>query len=189
MEGGLIKARSFEADNQASEVTTRSFGLSKAGWKVMDPATGNAASSGKTMPPAGGSPAIAGGHGKYDNAIDDNPSTVWSTLQRDTTATALFPQDISIDMGKSQTIKAFTYLPRQDKKTDGIADRYIIYTSEDGGNWQEAARGEFANIRANPLEQRVPLSHPVTCRYFKFSITHVVSGNGVAVAEVGVSVQ
>jgi alpha-L-fucosidase len=169
-EGGLIKARGFEANNQASEVTTHSFGLSKTGWKVMDPTD-------------------AGGHSKYDNAIDDNPSTVCSTLQKDTTTTSSFPQDIAVDMGKPQTIKAFTYLPRQDKKIDGTADRYVFYTSEEGVNWQEAARGEFANIRANPLEQRVPLSHPVTCRYFKFSITHVVSGNGVTVAEVGVNVQ
>lgn len=180
--GGEVKARSFEADNQASEVATRSLGLSKAGWKVIDPAaTGN--------PSATGASATGRGHGNYAHAIDDDPATVWSTQARDSSAAGQFPQDISIDMGKLQNITAFTYLARQDKKTDGIADRYIFYSSEDGVNWLKVAEGEFANIRSNPLEQLVPLPHPVSSRYFKFSITHVVSGNGVAVAEVGVTVR
>jgi alpha-L-fucosidase len=113
---------------------------------------------------------------------------VWSTLQKDSAAVAKFPQDISIDMGKAGTIRAFTYLPRQDKKTDGIADRYAFYTSEDGTSWQKATEGEFANIRSNPLEQVVRLDHPVSARYFKFSILHTVGGNGVTVAEVGVRI-
>ena len=91
-------------------------------------------------------------------------------------------------MGKIQSIKAFTYLPRQDKKTDGIVDRYIFYTSNDGQNWEQAAIGEFANIRSNPVMQVVQPAHVVNARYFKFSILHVVSGNGVTVAELGVKV-
>ena len=91
-------------------------------------------------------------------------------------------------MGKTQKITAFTYLPRQDKRTEGIADRYIFYTSNDAINWQTATEGEFGNIRSNPLEQSVPLSHPVSSRYFKFSVLHVVGGNGVTVAEIGVKV-
>lgn len=162
--GGLVKARSFEGDNTASEVTTRELGLSKAGWRVIEP----------------------GGRGHYGFAVDEDERTVWSTLQKDTSAVAVFPQDISIDMGKSQTIKAFTYLPRQDKRTDGIADRYIFYTAGDGINWQKVAEGEFSNIKSNPIEQVVPLDHPVRARYFTFSVLHVVGGNGVVVAELGV---
>jgi alpha-L-fucosidase len=160
--GGIIKARCFEGD-MGGEVTVREPGLSKSGWRVMDP--------------AGGRTALA---------IDDDERTVWSTLQKDSSVIVKFPQEISIDMGKEQTIKAFTYLPRQDKRTAGTADRYIFYTGMDGVNWEKAAEGEFANIRANPLEQVIPLSHPLKARYFKFSIQHVVGGNGVAVAEVGV---
>ncbi|HEX9512437.1 MAG TPA: discoidin domain-containing protein [Puia sp.] len=174
--GGTVKARCFEADNQASEVTARALGLSKTGWRVLDPAPANPGSAGKE-----GSTA--------HNAIDEDPTTLWSTLQKDSSAMGQFPQDISIDMGKPQMIKAFTYLPRQDKKTEGIADRYIFYSSSDGVTWEKIAEGEFANIRSNPLEQLVPLPHPVSSQYFKFSIVHVVSGNGVAVAEVGVKVQ
>jgi alpha-L-fucosidase len=91
-------------------------------------------------------------------------------------------------MGKEYAIKAFTYLPRQDKRTAGIADGYVFYISEDGTNWKKAAEGEFANIRSNPLEQVVTLTTPVSARWFRFSIVHVIAGNGVTVAEVGVKV-
>ncbi|MDP4245032.1 MAG: beta-galactosidase [Bacteroidota bacterium] len=172
---GIVRARSFEADHTASEVTTRELGLSKSGWKVIG-----------SVPEVGSDSARAGGRGRVEWAIDDVGRTVWSTLQRDSAAVASLPQELIIDMGKLETIRAFTYLPRQDKRTEGIADRYIFYTSKDGTNWQKAAEGEFANIKSNPLEQLVTLHHPLSARYFKFSILHVVSGNGVVVAEVGV---
>ena len=142
------------------EATTHAPGLSKTGWKVINPAPNSAL------------------------AIDADSKTVYSTIQ--TGAAATFPQEIAIDMGKPQTIKAFTYLPRQDKKPEGTADRYIFYTSTDGNTWQIAVEGEFGNIRANPLEQVVPLAASVNARYFKFAVTHVVSGNGVVIAEIGV---
>lgn len=162
-EFGLYK----EPAHLEASSTVREFGLSKAGWKVMEPGNGN-----------------SGVGGRYSLAIDEDERTVWSSLQKD--SAALFPQDISVDMGKVQTFKAFSYLPRQDKKTEGIADQYIFYISADGVNWQKVAEGEFSNIKSNPLEQVVQLGHAVTSRYFRFSVQHVVAGNGVVVAEVGV---
>jgi len=151
-----------------SAVRVRRLGLAKTGWKVMNEAS-------------------AGSDGR-ERAIDGDERTFWSTLEKDSPAVAIFPQDISIDMGKVQTIRAFTYLPRQDKKIEGIADRYEFYTSVDGTNWQKVAEGEFGNIRANPLEQVVSPEHPVSARYFRFSILHVVAGNGVTAAEVGIRI-
>jgi alpha-L-fucosidase len=165
--GGIIKARSFETGNKVSDVTTRQLGLSKAAWKVM---------------------GAAQGRNRFAAAIDDNEATIWSSIPRDSTAVAQFPQEIIIDMGSVQTVKAFTYLPRQDKKVAGIVDKYIFYTSEDGVAWKQVANGEFSNIQSNPVEQLIPLSNPVKTRYFKFSALHVVGGNGVAVAELGVKV-
>lgn len=166
--GGTVKARSFEADKKGSEVSVKEFTLSKSGWKIMG--------------------ASALNESKPEYAIDDDVNSLWSTLQKDSSAIARYPQEISVNMGKIQNIKAFTYLPRQDKKTDGIVDRYIFYTSNDGQNWEQAAIGEFANIRSNPVMQVVQPAHVVNARYFKFSILHVVSGNGVTVAELGVKV-
>lgn len=178
-DGGTVKARSFETDQQASETAMRELGLSKTAWKVLNP----------VAPGRGTGPGTGRGRNRQENAIDDVPFTVWNTVQQDTALVKPFPQDISVDMGQERTIRAFTYLPRQDKQTEGIADRYIFYTSTDGVNWQKAAEGEFSNIQSNPLEQVVPVPHPVTARYFKFSILHVTSGNGVTVAEVGVKGQ
>jgi alpha-L-fucosidase len=78
------------------------------------------------------------------------------------------------------------YLPRQDGKTEGIADKFAYYTSNNGVDWKQVASGEFSNIKANPVEQTVQLSAPVVARYFKFSVLHVVDGNTVSVAELGV---
>jgi len=113
-------------------------------------------------------------------------STAKATWPIKPAANATPPQDFTIDMGKPQTIKAFTYLPRQDKQSAGIVDRYAFYVSADGSNWQKAAEGEFGNIRANPLEQLVPLDHPQTARFFKFQALHVIEGNSVAPATLGI---
>ncbi len=166
-EFGLFK----EPAHLETPAVVRDFGLSKSGWKVMEAVSGNGNS---------------GERNRYAMAIDEDEKTVWSSLQKD--PAALFPQDISIDMGKVQTFTAFSYLPGQDKSMQGIglADKYVFYISNDGVTWQKVAEGEFSNIKANPLEQVVQLGHAVTSRYFRFSIQHVVAGNGVVIAEVGV---
>ncbi|WP_428329779.1 alpha-L-fucosidase [Mucilaginibacter sp.] len=166
--GGIVKARSFYADNTTGVLGTQKFDLSKSGWKVM----------GK----------ISRGDNNVSSSIDENAATFWSTLSNDSTKSIQYPQEISIDMGSVQNIKAFTYLPRQDKEKAGIADKYAFYTSNDGVKWEEAATGEFSNIKSNPVEQVVQLVKPVSRRYFKFAVLHVVSGNGIAVAELGVKI-
>jgi alpha-L-fucosidase len=116
---------------------------------------------------------------KTDNAalaIDDNESTF--------TATNL--STIVIDMGTANNISAFTYLPRQDKKTDGMVSAYVWAVSNDGVTWQSVAEGEFANIKSNPVEQLVPLQTSVKARYFKLTAIKVISGEGISVAEAGV---
>jgi alpha-L-fucosidase len=160
--GGLVKARSFEADGSSSEVTVSEWGLSKKDWKVLAPA----------------------GSDKASLAIDERAGTVYSSLGG--SGGGQFPREIAIDMGEEELIDAWTYLPRQDKKTGGIVDRYEFYTSADGKDWQKAAEGEFANIRSNPLEQVVRLDHPVQARYFKFAAVHVTDGEGMTIAELGV---
>jgi alpha-L-fucosidase len=167
--GGSIKAKSFETNNQSSETSLQQFGLSKSGWKVI-----------ASMAPVNESRAT--------NAIDENDNSLFSTLQNSPTGIA-WPQEISIDMGDAQTIKAFTYLPRQDKKTEGIADKYTFSTSMDGEHWEQVTTGEFSNIKANPVEQLIQLDHVMKARYFKFSVLHVVGGNGIAIAELGVIAQ
>jgi alpha-L-fucosidase len=98
------------------------------------------------------------------------------------------PQEIVVDMGKSYNIKAFTYLPRQSGSW-GIVKDYEWQVSNDGSNWQAVAVGEFSNIKANPVEQIIGLSKPVSCRYFKFIGKSAVEDNYVSAAEVGAIAQ
>ncbi|MEO5893480.1 MAG: hypothetical protein ABIQ31_24720 [Ferruginibacter sp.] len=51
--------------------------------------------------------------------------------------------------------------------------------------WLQAASGEFSDIKSNPIMQEILLKEPVTARYFKLSVLHVISGNGISVAELG----
>ncbi|MGB3008439.1 MAG: alpha-L-fucosidase [Chitinophagaceae bacterium] len=166
-DGGVLKARSFEMNDQASEISSKEFGLSKSGWKVISfPLNGN----------------------KPEELIDENENSFFSTLQELPNPDA-YPQEISIDMGAVQSVKSFIYLPRQDKKMDGIADKYSFSVSKDGKQWEQVATGEFSNISANPVEQFIQLDNVVNTRYFKFSVLHVINGNGITIAELGVKLK
>jgi alpha-L-fucosidase len=164
-EGGVVKARSFEGKDQQSESAYVSFGYAKTNWKVLDATAAN------------------DGWGKTENAFDENTGSLYSTLKKED---AQFPQQISVDLGKEQKIKAFGYSPRQDKQADGIVDSYVFYVSKDGKTWEKVASGEFANIKSNPIEQPVVLKQALTARYFKFEAAHVIAGNGITVAELSV---
>lgn len=161
-EGGIIKARYFAADGLAGDISTAIFGIGKNGWRVID--------------------ALPGSHA--ENAIDEDEHTDWNTLTPE--LEGKLPYTIAIDMGKTQSIKAFTYLPRQDKKNEGLIGRYAFYTSADGARWEKAIEGDFHNIEANPVQQLVLLEHPIKARYFKFSALHINTGKGVSVAELGI---
>ena len=163
-EGGIIKAKSFEMNDQESEISSEQFGISKSDWKIIGGATKES---------------------KSVNCIDEDENTLFNTLLQPA-STVNFPQDVDVDMGSVQSIGSFTYLPRQDKKTEGIADKYAFSISNDGEHWEQIVAGEFSNISANPVEQTIQLDHVVNSRYFKFSVLHVVNGNGISIAEIGV---
>lgn len=160
-DGGTIKARSL--DKQITgDIKTRIFGIGKKGWKVVE--------------------APEGSHA--ENVIDEDESTDWSTLTPE--LSGKLPVDVVIDMGATRSIKAFTYLPRQDKKNEGLIGRYAFYISNNGKDWEKAREGDFHNIEANPVQQLVLLPHTLNARYFKFSALHINTGKGVAVAELGI---
>jgi alpha-L-fucosidase len=166
--GGIIKAIALDGDQQ-SEIVSRHFFLSKAEWRVT------AAHKSTSQ-------------GKPDYAIDDDPNTTWSSITNDTT-NQFIPVELVIDMNKPQDLKGFTYLPRQDKKLEGLIDQFAIFTSNDRENWQPIAQGEFSNIKSNPVEQLIDFKQAVNARYIKFKALHVISGNGATVAELGIMVQ
>lgn len=159
-EGGIVKAISADKDGHSSPVSVKDFGISKDNWKIIGAAAQN-------------NTAV--------NFVDENEHSLWQA----TAGTA----DIEIDLGQKQSVKAFAYLPRQDQQADGIIDKYAFYVSNDGKSWQKAAAGEFSNIRANPVQQLVQLSSPVTARYIKFQPLHVVAGDRATGAELDILVK
>ncbi|WP_290794301.1 alpha-L-fucosidase [Flavihumibacter sp. UBA7668] len=117
------------------------------------------------------------------HAFDNDPSTIWHTWNNEKEMMPP-PQEIVIDMGGVQTIKAFTYLPRVGGSW-GVVGQYEWQVSVDGKSWSTAATGEFSNIKANPIEQVVSLPAPIKCRYFRFIGKSSVEDNYISAAELG----
>lgn len=121
--------------------------------------------------------------GAAEHAIDNDPATFWHThMQQEQNP----PQDFVVDFGKEIQVSAFTYLPRQDGVVHGMTDKYRFELSMDGKTWENAAEGEFGNLRANPIEQTVPLKTPQPGRFMRFTGLHAIEKNHVSAAEVGV---
>lgn len=135
--------------------------LSKSRWKIVSTTFGDAA-----------------------HAIDGNPDTLWHT--HPLSGELAPPQSLAVDLGGDVRIAAFTCLPRQDGVAHGMTDQYRFELSRDGSRWVTVAEGEFSNIRANPIEQVVPLKNPVSARYFRFTGLRAVEKNHITAAEVGV---
>jgi alpha-L-fucosidase len=146
---------------------TLDHGLDKSKWRIV-----SASSE--------GTPAVY--------AIDGNSTTFWQTSTGN--GSPAVPQELVVDMGVIHEVTGFLYLPRQDHCTVGNVSRYVFYLSEDAVVWGDpVAQGEFGNIKANPVQQKVTLARPHRARYMKFIALSVVDGNYVAVAEIGVMVE
>lgn len=113
-------------------------------------------------------------------AIDNDPATFWQSTGNK------LPQDVIVDLHKTRLITAFSYLPRQDGKTSGMIDKYALYISDDSYNWKQIATGEFANIQANPILQRIASPDTIHARYLKFAILHTIDNRNPTIAEIGV---
>ncbi len=121
--------------------------------------------------------------GDASRAIDGDPDTLWHTHMATEQAP---PQSFTVDFGGEIRVSAVTYLPRQDGVAHGMTDRHRFELSGDGQDWTVVAEGEFSNLRANPIEQRIPLKSPVAARYLRFTGLRAIEKNHVSAAEIGV---
>ncbi|RBL92292.1 alpha-L-fucosidase [Chitinophaga flava] len=139
--GGVVKARAFlRKTNAASPEVTADFDVAPAKWQVTAPA-GNADAA---------------------KAIDGNTTTVWVSEK-----IAQYPHQLEVDLGETLTLKGFTYTPTTNDHIGGVIYGYAFYTSADGKNWgQPAATGSFANIKNNPVPQKVSFA-PVAARFVR----------------------
>jgi alpha-L-fucosidase len=159
-QGGVVKAKSFEEKGVSSSITTKAFGIAKQAWKMVGEKNGH--SAGRMM--------------------DEDAKSFYlsSSIHEDSA------KQVVIHLGDTHLIKGFTYLPRQDKNLEGTVYSYIFHISGDGVNWSKVSEGEFSNIAANPVEQVIRLDVPAEARFIKFSAGSLVSGNKLAIAELGI---
>ncbi len=111
--------------------------------------------------------------------FDGKPSTSWVSPNG--------VKEVVIDFGESIRFSAMTYLPDQARWARGIALNYWIYVSDDGENWELLIRGDFPNIRNNPIAQTIDFEKSVKTRFLKFETTAIADGQNVlGIAELDV---
>lgn len=102
---------------------------------------------------------------------EESEEVDWNNLPR-TTWKQVSDSPLTIDLGKSVTLNAFTYAPAKAEAKPTMAFRYKFFVSTDGNNWQEVpANGEFSNIMHNPLPQTVPFKEKVKTRFIRLEAT------------------
>lgn len=163
-EGGVVKARAFNSKGRRSDAGARTLGIVKTNWTITNKQK------------------------KLEKVIDDDDKT--NVMMPLKAFQEQAPDGITVDMGHDVKIRAFTYLPAKNYPAKGLINKYKFYTSENGKTWEEQKDGEFSNIKANPVEQRVELLAPVTARYFRFVPVDVIpaydASTDIGIAELGI---
>lgn len=154
-----VKAMAYNAvTGKSSTVTAEKFDISKRKWKILGTEDSNAHA-----------------------IIDGLESSSWHQQQD-----AKMPVDLVIDLGKTERLTGFRYLPDQNWWANGIVTNYEFYISNDNDQWQLVDSGEFSNIKNNPLWQTKSFK-PVNARYIKFrALANTQNDNAVGYAEVDV---
>ncbi|MES2660436.1 MAG: Ig-like domain-containing protein [Verrucomicrobiota bacterium] len=114
-----------------------------------------------------------------DYAFDGDPGTIWHTAWSGTVTPP--PHEIQINLGVSQSINGFRYLPRMGSYLVGNVGQFEFYVSQDGVNWGiPVATGTFANTH-DLKEVRFP---ETTGKFVRFrGMTDANGGTYMSVAE------
>ena len=147
-----IKALAYNSvSKKSSLVTEEKFGIARTAWKILGIDDKNTA-----------------------NIIDGKENTSWHQPKN-----SKMPVDLIIDLGKTENLVGFKYLPDQNWWANGIISKYSFYISQDNKEWQLVDEGEFPNIKHNPLWQ-IKSFKPVKARFIKFSALQNTENNNAA---------
>ena len=111
---------------------------------------------------------------KAQAAIDELPNTYWTSLSN----------ALELDLGKKVSLQGLYYLPMQARYPSGFIADYVLEGSLDGCTWVLLAKGEFANIQNNPIEQVIRFA-PQQLRYVRLKALRTVDGNAATFGELG----
>lgn len=155
----VVKAIAYDATTgKSSPVREESFDIDHRHWQLLGQDTEKATA-----------------------LIDGNPATNWHQPKGKE-----LPADILIDLGKTETLSGFRYLPDQNWWGGGLISTYQFFVSPDNIQWQLVDEGEFANIQNNPLWQ-VKSFAPQKARYIKLrAIKTTKPGEAAGYAELDV---
>lgn len=82
-----------------------------------------------------------------EKAIDGDQNTFWHCEW--SSGAAPLPHALTIDLGEArEDLYQFSYLPRQDKDSNGIATQYRILVSNAQKELSELANADFTEVRA-----------------------------------------
>ena len=147
-----VKALAYNrVSKKSSLVTEEKFGIARAAWKIIGIDDKNTA-----------------------KIIDGKENTAWHQPKK-----VQMPVDLIIDLGKTENLTGFKYLPDQNWWADGIISKYQFYISQDNKEWQLVDEGEFANIKHNPLWQ-IKSFKSIKARFIKFSALQNTENNNAA---------
>jgi len=111
---------------------------------------------------------------KVNSILDGDVNTQWYQDKN-----LKMPVDIIIDLDTTAFVAGFRYLPDQHWWASGIITNYSFMISQDGNIWKEVAKGEFPNIKNNPLWQSVTF-RPEKARYVKLRALRNTQDNDAA---------
>ena len=118
---------------------------------------------------------------KAYNILDGDPGTQWYQDDK-----MKMPVDLVIDLGKGENVSGFRYLPDQNWWAKGIISNYQVYISQDNIEWQLVDKGEFSNIKNNPVRQNKSFQ-TVKARYIKFrALKNTQDDDAVGYADVDI---
>jgi len=103
--------------------------------------------------------------------LDGDRSTAWHQSKEQK-----MPVDLVIDLGSELNISGFGYLPDQGKWAWGLITDYQFYVSTDNKKWKLTDKGEFSNIKNNPVWQ-IRSFTPLRARYIKLRALKNTAGN------------
>lgn len=146
-----VKAIAYDpASGKSSPVSLENFDICRKDWKIVGVTDENA-----------------------NFSLDGNPATVWH--QRD----KKMPVDLVIDLSYPCNLNGFRYLPDQNRWSSGIITHYEFFVSNDNTEWKLVDKGEFSNIKNNPVWQTRNFS-PVMARYIRLRALKNTAGDDIA---------
>jgi len=146
-----IKAIAYDANTgKSGPISTENFDIVHKDWKILNTEDG-----------------------KANDVIDGNTASAWYQ-PRD----KKLPAEVVIDLGKTEELSGFKYLPGQGRTT-GVISHYQFSVSSDNQQWQMVNEGEFSNIQNNPLWQ-IKKFAAVQARYIKLTALRNTQNNDAA---------